>query len=438
MKLSKDHIKFLIFLITVIILTPFLMDIISRSWNTELMDSASETIRSIDPNGISILINVATGLYVGSIILLFVDRYKRIQAILLSIGIFLMFGYMSKSFGIDWNIIYLGIGIAIGIVLGSNLKIGGIDVDIKEFRRAANNVSIFSIAYAILSFLILYASPDQDNSNFMKDAFTILAFTYFFAKLMNYEGKGPKIFVLGPANAGKTMFLAGCYLRALNITEIPARPSRALLQLIRQLHQRDIPWPERTGGIVEYQFTYETGALFPRKTTMRTIDYPGVFLDNLSEYMYTEKDVKKMDDVEKRYLMASQEIMNADSLIFIIDGAKYPRFEDMGITNYIEIIDKLHGNGKKVKPYIIITKSDLFMEEHGNREDYEGFKKFIEKKFSQNIFLKNLLVEASNATFYPVFYYTRRVEEEYVPMRDENGNVYTFGFDKFMDSLSEY
>lgn len=437
MKLSRDHIKFLVFLTIVVILTPFLMDIIARSWNTELMDWASETIRSIDPNGISILINMAIGFYVGSIILLFIDRYKRIQAILLSIGIYIMFGYMSESFGISWDIIFLGIGTAIGIILGSNLANGNINVDIKEFRKAANNISIFSIAYAILSFLILYASPDQDNSNFIKDAITILAFTYFFGKLMNYEAQGPRIFVLGPANAGKTMFLAGCYLRALNITEIPARPSRALLQLIRQLHQRDIPWPERTGGIVEYQFTYETGVLFPRKTTMRTIDYPGVYLENLSEYMYTNKDVKKMDDVEKRYLNASQEIADADSLIFIIDGAKYPRFEDMGITYYIEIIDKLHANRKNVKPYIIVTKSDLFMEEYGNKEDYAGFKKLIEKKFSQNVFLKNLLVEASNATFYPVFYYTKRINEEYVPMRDENGNVYTFGFDKFMDNLSE-
>ena len=436
MKLSRDHIKFLVFLVTVVILTPFLMDTIARSWNTELMDQASDAIRSIDPNGISILINIATGFYVGSIILLFIDRYKKIQAILLSIGIFLMFGYMSDSFGISWDIIYMVIGIAIGIVLGSNI-ISDLNADIKEYRRAANNVSIFSVAYAILSFLILYASPDQDNSNFIKDALTILAFTYFFAKLMNYDAQGPKIFVLGPANAGKTMFLAGCYLRALNITEIPARPSRALLQLIRELHQRDIPWPERTPGIVEYRFSYETGVLFPRKTTMRTIDYPGVYLENLSEYMYTNKDIKKMNDVDKRYLNAAQEITNADSLIFVIDGAKYPRFEDMGITYYIEIIDKLHANRKNIKPYIIVTKSDLFMEEYGNKEDYAGFKKFIEKKFSQNIFLKNLLIEASNATFYPVFYYTKRVNEEYIPMRDENGNVYTFGFDKFMDNLSE-
>ena len=436
MKLSKDHIKFLVFLITVIILTPFLMDIVARSWNTELMNGASGTIRSIDPNGISILINTAIGFYVGSIILLFIDRYKRIQAILLSIGIILMFSFMFKSFDIGWNIIYLGIGIAIGIILGSGV-IGGQNSDLKEFRKAASNVSIFSIAYAILSFLILYSSPGQDNSDFVKDAFTILLFTYFFGKLMNYEAEGPKIFVLGPANAGKTMFLAGCYLRALNITEIPARPSRALLQLIRELHQRDIPWPQRTGGIVEYKFTYETGILFPIRTTMRTIDYPGVFLDNLSEYMYTDKDTEKMDDVEKRYMMAAQEITYADRLIFIIDGAKYPKFEDMGITYFIEIIDKLHANRKNVKPYIIITKSDLFMEEYGNRDDYRGFKKFIEKKFSQNVFLKNLLVEASSATFYPVFYYTKREEESYVPMRDENGNVYTFGFDKFMDSLSE-
>jgi GTPase SAR1 family protein len=339
---------------------------------------------------------------------------------------------MSYTFGIKWSIVYTGMGVIIGIALGSNLKF-----DSKEFRKAANNISIFSIIYATLSFLVLYLSSDQNNNSFIKDAFTILIFSFFFGKLMNYEARGPKIFVLGPAKSGKTMFLAGCYLRALNITEIPAKPSKDLLHLVDQLHSGEVSWPERTGTIYEYQFTYEIGTLFPRRTTLRTIDYPGVFLENISEYMHTKKDVKKMNEEEKRYAIAAREVANADSLIFILDGEKYPNFGAMGITHYIEIISKLNDSGKNIKPYIIVTKSDLFTEEFGNKEDYEGFKKFIEKKFSQNVYLKQLLNEASKASFFPVFYYTRKLSDEHIPMRDENGNVYTFGFDKFMDHLSE-
>ena len=439
MRLDKDYIKFIAFLAIVIILTPFLMDILSRSWHTELMKSISGTIKSIDPDGVSILINIVAGFYIGSIMLLFIDRYKKVQAILLSIGMYITFSYMSGTFDTNWNIIYIGIGIAIGIVLGSNLRF---DEKEKEFKKAANSLSLFSIFYAASSFLIIYLSPDQDNSNFFKDAFTVLIFAFFFGKLMNYDPEGPKIFVLGPAKSGKTMFFAGCYLRALSITEIRANPSTDLLYAIDQIHRGEVPWPERTGMIQEYQFTYEVGTLFPRKTTLRTVDYPGVFLENIPEFLYIEKginkkDINKMNEEEKRYTRVAQEVADADRFIFIIDGAKYPNFGDMGIIHYIEIISKLNDNGKKIKPYIVVTKSDLFVEEHGNREDYEGFKKFIEKKFSHNIYLKQLLIEASGASFYPVFYHTTMANGEHIPMRDDNGNVYTYGFDKFIDSLSE-
>ncbi len=434
MKLDKDYIRFIVFLAIVLILTPFLMDILFRSWHTELMQNISGTIKSIDPDGVSILINIVAGLYIGSIILLFIDRYKKIQSILLSIGLYVMFSYMSDSFYTNWNIIYMGIGTIIGIFLGSNLEF---DEKEKEFKKAANNLSLFSIFYATSSFLVIYLSPDQDNSNFFKDAFTVLIFAFFFGKLMNYDAEGPKIFVLGPAKSGKTMFFAGCYLRALSVTEIRASPSTDLLHAIDQIHRGEVPWPERTGMIQEYQFTYEIGTLFPRKTTLRTVDYPGVFLENIPEYLYIEKDIKKMNEEEKRYTRVAQEVANADKLIFIIDGAKYPNFGDMGIIHYIEIINKLNNNRKKVKPYIVVTKSDLFVEEYGNREDYEGFKRFIEEKFSHNIYLRQLLIEASGASFYPVFYHTIITNGEHTPMRDENGNVYTYGFDKFIDSLSE-
>jgi hypothetical protein len=440
-KLNNEQIKFLIFLITVIILTPFLMDILSRSWKTDLMGSLKTAINTIDPDSVSILINIVLGFYIGSTILLFIDRYKRIQAILLIIGLVLAVIFFLKNFNTNWNIIYLGIGGIIGVVLGGSISSNSLNRDVHEYRKAANNIGLFSIIYATLSFIILYISSGSQNNYFIKDSFVLLTFAYFFGKVMNYESQGPKIFVLGPANAGKTLFLAGCYLRALNITEIPAKPSKDLLHLVDELHKGEIPWPERTGDIFEYQFTYEIGKIFPRRTTLRTIDYPGVYLERLPEYIYNKKDKKKLTEEEKKYVVASNEIANADRLIFIIDGGKYPNFGDMGIIQYIEIISKLHENGKEIQPYIIVTKSDLLKEEYGkmldNDTDYKEFKIFIEEKFTSNIYLKQLLNEASNASFYPVFYYTKKIEDEYVPMRDNNGNVYTFGFDKFMDKLAE-
>ena len=101
MKISKEYIKFLIFLAIAIILTSFLMDIISRSWHTELMKTISGAIKFIYPDGVSALINIAIGFYVGSLLLLVLDRYKRIQAIIISIGIFIINNYISKNFDVN-------------------------------------------------------------------------------------------------------------------------------------------------------------------------------------------------------------------------------------------------------------------------------------------------------------------------------------------------
>ncbi len=433
-KIQKDHIQFLVFLVITIILTRYLMDIIVRAWKTELMAQVSSIIKTVDPSGTSIFINIIIGFYVGSLIFITMDRYKRIQAAILFIGIFIVVQYLSNNIIIIWNMIYIGLGVLIGGLLATS---GNIEkIRNADFGRATKNVSIASMLYIIIAFFILYvASPYQSSNNFIKDAVVILAFSYFFGEVMNYKAKGPKILVLGPASSGKTVFLAGCYLRMLTIAEIPAMANDDLVDLVDELAKGT--WPDRTRKISKYQFRFETGKIFPKETLLRTIDYPGVYLENILDYMYSKKDINKMNEEEKNFLIAAKEVTNADRLIFIIDGEKYPKFEDMGTIYYTKIITKLFEHKKKVKIYIIVTKSDLFREYYPNyEEDYYGFKRFIEDKFSQNMYFRQLINSSPNVTFYPVFYYTKKVGGEYIPLRDENNNVYIFGFDKFMDSLT--
>lgn len=65
--IDKDYVKFLVIFGIVTILTPFLMDIIVRSWKTDLMKQLADGIKSIDPAGTSILFSIAVGFYIGSI-----------------------------------------------------------------------------------------------------------------------------------------------------------------------------------------------------------------------------------------------------------------------------------------------------------------------------------------------------------------------------------
>ena len=143
-KLYREYLKFSILLIIVVVLTPYLMDIIVRSWNTELMKDIGNTIKLIDPSGISVIIMFVIGFYTGSAILLFLDRKKRMQALILAAGVIILFDYMTKKFAIGWNVIYVGLGTVIGIFLGGGSK--GIDKR-REFRSAASNVGKFSVIY---------------------------------------------------------------------------------------------------------------------------------------------------------------------------------------------------------------------------------------------------------------------------------------------------
>jgi signal recognition particle receptor subunit beta len=195
---------------------------------------------------------------------------------------------------------------------------------------------------------------------------------------VNYKAEGSKIFVLGPAQSGKTLFIAGCYMRTLEIAKSPVKPSPDLLELIDQMHKEEITWPRRTQEIIKCEFTYEVGSLFPKEMILRTLDYPGPFIEKIYEYMYIKRRVQKGEKDKKygeeiKYEMVAKEITKSDKLIFIIDGSKYPNFADMGITQYVKILGKLQENRRNVKPYIVITKSDFFTKEFPNYEnDYEG------------------------------------------------------------------
>lgn len=454
-KSHREYIKFFALLIIVVVLTPYMMSIISRSWNTDLMKSISSTIRVIDTSGISIFITFVIGFYIGSAILLFLDRKKRMHALVMIAGVIILFDYMSKNFTVGWNVIYIGIGIFVGIFLGSGFK----NIDKRgEFREAASNVGKFSTLYAALSLIILYSSDGAgvNGSSFIKDAVVVIIFSFFFGMLMNYDMKGPKIFILGPEQSGKTLFVVGCYRRVLNVTRIPPDASHDLIELDKELHKG---WPPRTKDPKIYQFTYESGKLFPKEITLKAVDYPGVYLRDISNYMDNKEKLEEIDNLEKKNrVMASREVMQSDILVFIIDAARHPEFEkmglatqhgfeEMGIDYYLEIVTKLRNLGKNIEHYIVVTKSDLFIDEFVDYEKDPGeFRRFVRDKFSENTFVKNLLLTAQNKEFFPVFYYTKKIENPdkddkkkyvHILIRDPFGNVHTYGFDKFVDQLME-
>lgn len=411
-----------------------LMDILFRSWKTGFMKETAGTIRGFDPLIISFSINFLIGFYLGSTYLLYRDRKKRIQAILLSIGIILIYNY-TKDF-IEYTIIIIAIGALVGFILGGGIK----KKKFKEYRKAANNIGTISTIYILISFLNLYFLYPVIDINLVFDSIILLSFAFLFKEVMNYTGKSPKIMILGPKRSGKTLFLLGCYMRALSEAEETGNPIYAsddLSHLYQLLSMPNITWGESTLDIKNYNFNYEIGNIFPKNIIIETMDFPGVSLENITTYMF--ENVKNLQETEKNAPIVAKEVTKSDKLIFVLDSGQYPSGE-MGIIHYLDIINKMHKKGKTVDSYIVVTKSDIFREESilkgRNPDDYEQFKNFIEEKFSRIMQLRQLLT-VSDRNFYPVYYYTKKIDvfPYYIPERDKDGNLHTFGFKEFLEDI---
>ncbi|CAD6494718.1 MAG: hypothetical protein EMLJLAPB_00905 [Candidatus Argoarchaeum ethanivorans] len=288
---NKEYIKFLIYFIILILFTPSLLNLSIRSGEHGLlMGQITQIIYYINPAGIQVLITFFTGFYVGSLLLMFVDRKKRMQAILLSISIIILVIYISKGIifsNIHWskNIEWPVSGIFVGFVLGGGLGIlrGG-----TEFKWAARNISVVLAGLIIFVFFNYHLSPYIENNinTIISDVVVVSIFIYFFKEFAMYTFKGPKLFMFGPANSGKSLFMAGCYLEA----SAPVNPSDDLLELIDELHTIGIDWPKHTTDVKDHHFTYEYGSLFIKNILFKMIDYPGPYLEKINEYMDKKED----------------------------------------------------------------------------------------------------------------------------------------------------
>lgn len=469
---NKEYIRLSIYLIIIVVLTIPLLNIFMQSWEMEggLMKLFANAIWDFHPSGVIIIITFIAGFYLGSLLLMTIDEYKRVQSLLLWIGVIIIVYYVINGNifpNVNWinNISILGMGVLIGVFIGGGKDLLN-DKNELKFQKASNNLTFFSIFFIIFAvagnympFLLTDDLAEININNIFGNIFIAIIFIYFFGAFVTYTAKSPKLFILGPLKSGKSLLLAGCYLKALKkMKSQPTNANENLLLLIENLHKEfygeEYTWPESTSTPMDYHFVYKTGSLFPKKVFFKTLDYPGIYLDHIYDYMdmkknentknvfNDEKDESK--EFEKQLAQISQEIFKSKKLLFIIDAEKFPHFEEMGIIHYINILEKLYRKKNMVDTYIVITKCDIFLEEYNEKNDtkddfmidYDDFKDFTKQKIERNVLLRTLINESSGALFYPVFYYTKKnIRGEYLPIRDEYNNVFTFGFDELMYDL---
>ncbi len=444
---------FSFYVVVLFLLTPYVLDILLNAWEFQegTMHIIARYIWTIDSNGVVALVCLVMGIYVGAVPLLLADEKKRFQAIIFlvvftyviwHIYIGILFPEIIWSENFHW--VLLGACVSFFVSGGRNLLNGR-----KEFPRARAIITLISML--LIWFALIYYNIDlyiaekfSANNGLLNDLLVTLTFSVFFLGFMNFKPGTTNIFVLGPMASGKSLFMAGTYLHTLeDFKTDPSNVSDDLINLIEEMQVKD--WPDRSRELADYRFTHRSGMFFVKETEFGTLDYPGPYLKDIGLYLDAtmNKTAYPEDGMEKqeKILHIVKRVIEAKSLILLVDGARYPNFTDMGIKYYLKILGVLNRHNKRKDIYIVVTKCDIFRDEYKNETGFSvkspmdpEFNKFIMNKFIENTSMKQLLKESSGAMIYPVFYDT--VEQEdggYKLVKGEDQSIYPpFGYQNLM------
>lgn len=474
----REYIKLVIYFLVLLIITPSLINIMGKAWSIDnsLIRVLASYLWVIDHSSIQIVINMIIGFLVGSLVLMLIDTKKRVQSLLLTTSLLyltlnIFMGNILSN--VNWGkyITWLFIGMLIGFLSGDGKKLLMNDT---EFPKAAKNIRTLSwviITVCLLSYYISLYSVAGDNASnltgsILKDSFSTILFFVFLKEFIDYDTKDAKVFLLGPKESGKSLCMAGIYLKAMGTSKKPSMPNEGIQNLLKELDTSG--WPDSTKSTTEYSFIHHYGTLFPKSTELRTIDYMGSYFEGISvllDDMYSQKSSAKLHPIQdsnsnskgengsdllsnaetrEAVKLVAQHVYESSHLLLVLDGAKFPRSDDMQISGFISILNFFNKNKIHKNFYVVVTKCDIFCDEFEattkeslDNETYIEFKDFMYNKLTQNLSIRQLLLEAQVNEIYPVFYHTTKDKSgNAIPVKDEFNNMYTFGFDHLLDAIT--
>ncbi|MFB6120558.1 MAG: hypothetical protein ABEJ68_05515 [Halobacteriaceae archaeon] len=412
---------------------------------------------------------VAFGLFLGFLLLLALDQKKRIQGVMLTVGLLVALAGLSAQGlflpNIDFaaNVLWLGGGIAFGTLVGGGRRLTRVNTtEPLEFRRAARGVTLLLGAIVVVAFLeyhlkypafvdvrndqlvFIVNAPGRfglEQSNLVWHALVSGTFLVTLTRFMDYDAE-TDFFVLGPRGSGKSLFLVGAYLEALERAQerdeqTPMNPSDDLMSMVEELDRSTSDWiVEATApGEIHYlQFTYIHGSVFPKNIEVTGLDYAGEYLDRLPDALTGLLENEEDDTL----LALAQNVQQADTLILVIDVERFVNGEGLDIPAYFSILQAC--DGKEV--LLVATKADIladqFREERGIEPHryYEDFKEYVNEELRNSQQVSALIEETAGSEIHPVYYQTKTREDgSRVPMRDDRNSVMTVGYDRLLDKL---
>lgn len=408
------------------------------------------------------------GFFFGLLVLMTIDPKKRWQAVLLWIGtVIALIGL--QSFGLllpqldaaEQGPALLG-GVVVGFLFGGGRQVIDLfDGQTVEFRRASRALFFLMAGLVVVSFIEVHLqypgvyidadapfSPEIIDNGFGLNTVDLpihlaasLIFIVTAKRFVEYDADR-EFFILGPRASGKSLFLIGAYLEALERARsadknVPLEPSQDLMSILEALDRQETDWiVEATppGQVNELSFQYVHGSVFPKNIRLSALDYAGEYLSRLPDALTGAKDWEDLDNTERRLV---EGIEQSDTLVLTIDLSRYIRNEPLDISEYFSILQAV--DGKDVM--LVATKADVLLDEFEAERgleahlDYEEFTEFVNRRLRQNENIEALVAE-TNQDIHPVYYQTKVDDDgNRVPMRDDTGTVMTVGFDELLDKL---
>ena len=415
---------------------------------------------------------ICFGGFLGILGLITFDRKKRWQGILLWIGTAVAvialasIGLLIPNLDLFSNIPWLLLGIGVGALLGGGRKLGQIvGASGGEVRRAAIIFLYLSSALVVLGLLeyhVLYPEllnvrdgmlvlniPQQpsvsvETGGLFGNSVTAVVFLATLNRFVKYDAEA-QFFVLGPPNSGKSLFLVGAYLSALEVMHerhegTSPEATSDLMDLVGELDTADpdAGWSLSSTGQSEtrnLEFQYVNGRVFPMNVQLSSLDYAGEFLRDLPDALTADLD--EIDNPTLQRLAA--QVKQADTLILLIDCEKFDESERLNIEPYFDILQAT--GDKDVK--LVATKADVLGENFRDQQAlephnyFDEFVDYVNQQLSEyNQQVRTLVQSIDDGQIHPVYYQTKLNEEdERVPMRDQKGNVLRNGFRQLLEKL---
>ncbi len=412
------------------------------------------------------------GLYGGLLILLIIDPKKRIQGLLLGFGTvsglvgLLSIGLFIPNIDFGANIPLIMGGVVAGGILGGGRELVQVRTgDALEFRRAATVLFGFLSVIVIVGLLehhvnfpqvvevasdsVSVVEPTQgvelDTEGAVFNGLMAFVFIVTLRSFFQYDA-AESFFIVGPRGSGKSLFLVGKYLAALDDAagrdeDTPMSPSGDLMELVSAVDSAsdEAGWElgaTDAADVKDLQFNFVKGRVFPKNIHIGSLDYAGEFLSELPTALMGAED--EIDDSTLRRL--AQRIRGANTLVLILDMERYHNNESLGIEAYFDILNATDST----KVLLVATKCDILAEQFRDERGLEAhqyfdeFRTYVNETLVQNDqTVRTLVQDTGGSEIHPVYYQTRvdEVTDQRVPMRDRNGNVMTIGFDNLLDKM---